>query len=151
MDAIQMLQSQHREAEALLEDLARPGSEDERCERLRAVARALTKHTILEETYFYGSVCQRGLEELTHRARHEHEEIKYQLDALAELPSDPAAFASRVGELRALVKAHIHEEETILFPRALTECDAPTLEKIAFAMEDSSHVWDKNEPAAAVL
>jgi hemerythrin superfamily protein len=146
MDAIQMLEAQHRETSQLLKSLLVESDSDLRCDLLKRVARELTKHTILEETHFYGSVCPRGLEELTHRARHAHEEMKYLLEELGGMePTDPR-FPEKVRALAMSVEAHVHEEETELFPRARANCDAKMLSEIGDAMVFSSRVWEENEP-----
>jgi DUF438 domain-containing protein len=145
MDAIAMLRSQHEETVKLLDALVNARSEEDRRHCLMAAARMLTQHAILEETHFYNSICQRGLEGLTHEARHDHEEVRYLLDELANVECSDPRFTSLANDLSQRVKDHIAQEEQVLFPAAMERCDVKALSEIGDAMVFSARVWDANE------
>ena len=117
MDAVDLLESQHREVEALFEQLREAESARERGELFAELADQLAAHTKIEETIFYPKVCDEGTSELLHHSVEEHLSAKRVLAELLDMaPSDPQ-FMRKIDELEELVRDHVEDEEMELFPQ----------------------------------
>jgi hemerythrin-like domain-containing protein len=118
MDAIRMLESQHRAVERLFEDLSRePDGRDLRPSLLE-LADLLTSHAAIEEHHFYPAVSMQDSKDLVDESYDEHLEVKrLTLHLLDAGPSD-AEFAAKLEELQGLVEDHVEKEENDLFPMA---------------------------------
>lgn len=97
---------------------------------LRQIGAALSMHAAAEEAEAY-PVIPRYDEHATQHARDEHDAMKR---VLADLDgADPAddGVASRIAELRALVEAHVAEEEGTLLPELAAAVGTYELEQLA--------------------
>jgi hypothetical protein len=117
-DAIERLQSQHRELEALL---ARgPGA-------LARVARALERHAREVEEVFYPALREAAgrpvAPVLTEEVRR-HREIDELVGVLRGLPAGGAR-RKRFEELRARIAEYVRAEEDAVFPEALRRLSRP--------------------------
>ncbi len=113
MDAIAMLESDHRKVEDLFERYQ--SSPD--AEVVRQICTELTVHSLIEEEVIYPV-----LEEvpdgsnLRREAEHEHQEVK---DAIAEIEQagyDPQQAGSEIQHLMEGVTHHVQEEESEVLP-----------------------------------
>ena len=85
MNAIVMLELQHREVEDLFEEMASAESPDERFTVFTQIADALAIHAAIEEKHFYPAVNKRPTMDILLDSVEEHLEIKR---LIADLPHD---------------------------------------------------------------
>jgi hemerythrin superfamily protein len=129
-DVIAELSNDHREFEALFQQLERPGGTDqERREAASRVIAALVRHSVAEEMYLYPT-ARAALpdgEELADREVREHAEAEQVMkDLEGRHPADPE-FARLATRLIADVRHHIADEEGQLFPSLQQACTAEQL------------------------
>lgn len=117
MDAVDLLESQHREVEALFEQIREAEGARERGELFAELADQLAAHTKIEETIFYPKVCDEDTSELLHHAVEEHLAAKRVLAELLEMVPSDKQFMKKIEELEQLVRDHVEDEELELFPQ----------------------------------
>lgn len=133
MDAVDLLESQHRDVEALFGQLREAESAEERGELFAELADQLAAHSKIEETIFYPKVCDEDTSEILHHSVEEHLSVKRVIAELLEMEPDDAKFMSKIDELEELVSDHVEDEETELFPQ-VRESDVD-LQALARRME----------------
>jgi len=134
MNAIDMLEQQHREVAALFDQLADAQSFSSRRKAFERVADALVVHTTLEERHFYPSVRRRATEQILLESLEEHLAMKRLLADLLDLRPDDDVFAAKLKVLRDEVEHHVEEEERDLFPAVRKLFEAAALIEIGEAM-----------------
>ena len=115
INALDLLEQQHREVEDLFEKLesAKAPSQKERV--LAKLGDALAAHAKIEETIFYPAAFAEQTESELREAVEEHLVAKRLLADLLEMePSDPQ-FISKVTVLKEVIEHHVEEEEETLF------------------------------------
>src|SRR5688572_17948840 len=119
MDAIEMLLTQHAEAEALFEKLAHESDEADWHDLLGRLVDRLTMHAALEAEIFYPAVAAlQEARDLAAHARAEHASIARQLEALREPHATKTDLERSLAELRRTVQHHVAEEEGEMMPQA---------------------------------
>jgi iron-sulfur cluster repair protein YtfE (RIC family) len=115
-DPVALLKKDHREAEALLKELAagKPGAK--RRAAVKKLHGALTLHMQIEERLVYPVVVRAVGAEEAKEATIEHGLARDALAKLAELDDEPG-FGAAVAMLTAGIKHHVKEEETEMFPK----------------------------------
>jgi hemerythrin superfamily protein len=142
MDAIELLLTQHAEAEALFDKLDRESDEADWRAMLGRLVDRLTMHAKLEEEIFYPAVAElREGRVLTDDARAEHASITRQLEKLRDPHARKADLAQSLAELRRTVQHHVAEEETEMMPQA-RRLGAGTLRDLGRKMEAHIQVGD---------
>lgn len=116
LDALDLLESQHREVESLFEQL-REVEPDERAELFAELADQIAAHSKIEETIFYPKVCDEDTSEILHHAVEEHLEVKRMLAELLEMDASDDEFMSKIEALEQAVRDHVEDEEMELFPQ----------------------------------
>lgn len=117
MDAVDLLESQHRDVEALFEQLREAESARERGQLFAELADQLAAHTKIEETIFYPKVCDEDTSELLHHSVEEHLSVKRTIAELLDMDPSDAQFMRKIEELEELVRDHVEDEEMELFPQ----------------------------------
>lgn len=112
--AIQLLERQHREVEALFERFFEANDIDEKERIFAKLADNLAAHSKIEETIFYPEVLDGETEDILEHAVNEHLEIKRMLADLLDQEID-ADFESQMSDLQSAVEHHVEEEEGRLF------------------------------------
>lgn len=77
---------------------------------------ALSKHAIEEEMVIYPALRQANRTEEADELTSEHGIVKTYLYELETMPNDSAEWLARVRDFRAMIEAHIEEEENHVFP-----------------------------------
>ncbi len=115
VDPFTMLESDHRQAEQLMEQLAdsEPGSERERL--VAELTTALSLHMDYEENHVYPLTARVIDEESVQEAENEHRLARDGLSKLGELSSQPG-FGAAVEMLKGGIGHHVDEEEHEMFP-----------------------------------
>src|SRR5688572_10380653 len=116
MNAIEMLEAQHREVDELFQQLDET-EDDEECEQLFVqLADKLAMHAKIEETHFYPAVKAARTEDILLESLEEHLAIKRCLADLVDMDVDDETFEAKLKVLQEQVEHHVEEEETELFP-----------------------------------
>jgi hemerythrin superfamily protein len=134
MDAIEMLEEQHREVEDLFEELEQAEASDEKQELFEEIADQLTVHALIEERHFYPAVKEKRTEDILLEALEEHLSVKRLLADLLKLSPDDEQFDAKIKVLQEQVEHHVEAEEGDLFPKARKVLDQEMLEAIAQEM-----------------
>jgi hemerythrin superfamily protein len=135
MHAIEMLKHQHREVEALFNQMHKatsPAARRTLCER---IGDTLAVHAAIEERNFYPSVKENTTEEILLESAEEHLAIKRVLADLLQTDAGDETFAAKCKVLEDEVSHHVDEEEQTLFPGVERMFDDEALETLGEAME----------------
>src|SRR5687768_12693556 len=116
MNAIELLESQHREVEKLFEMIEAADGE-KKMELLGELADTLAAHATIEEKIFYPRTLAARTEELLREAVEEHLSVKRVLADLLETSEGDENLDARIKVLKEQVEHHVEEEEGELFPK----------------------------------
>jgi hemerythrin superfamily protein len=149
MDAIEMLEQQHREVDAMfkkyegLGDKATKGKQD----LFEQIADALAVHAAIEEKDFYPAVKAKRTEDILLESLEEHLGIKRVIADLLKINASDETFDAKVKVLKEQVEHHVEEERTDLFPKVKKLLDKAELTSIADAMQSTmKKIEAKGEP-----
>lgn len=123
VDAVELLQMQHREMEQLLEQVADSNDDAQKKSRFVEAADALMVHIKAEEEIFYPAAHQARTEDDLLEALEEHLSLKRLLADLLELDPSAKPFEAKFKVLKEQAEHHHREEEEHLFPAALKLLD----------------------------
>ena len=133
LDAVDLLEAQHREIEDLFERLENAGGDRKR--RVFAeIADKLAIHATIEERDFYPVVKAKRTEVILLESLEEHLGIKRVLADLLAIDVDDETFDAKANVLKEQVEHHVEEEEADLFPKVKRILDEETLIAIAQQM-----------------
>jgi hemerythrin superfamily protein len=137
MNAIDLLEKQHREVEELFEEFEGAGERAAKTkERLcREISDKLAVHAEIEEKLFYPEAKQENTEEILRESVEEHLAIKRVLSDLVESGPEDEQFDARMKVLKEQVEHHVEEEEGELFPKVRKSCSTEELEDLGTRME----------------
>jgi hemerythrin superfamily protein len=113
MDAIVMLRNDHKEVEALFKRLEKGD-----LSVVPDICTALTRHAIIEEEEFYPAVraeVDGALDDVL-EAIEEHHVVKVLVTELEALTPSDETYKAKATVLMELVRHHVEEEETEMFP-----------------------------------
>jgi hemerythrin superfamily protein len=135
MNAIDLLESQHREVERLFADIEAAG-EPQRKEQLFAeLADALAIHTRIEELIFYPESKEARTEGLLREAVEEHLAVKRIISDILDIEATDPTFDAKCKVLKELVEHHVEEEEGQLFAQVRKLFDDARLEELGHELE----------------
>jgi hemerythrin superfamily protein len=137
MNAITLLKHQHREVEALFNQMHRAKAGGARRNVFERIADALAVHAAIEEKHFYRSVKERSTEAILLESVEEHLAIKRVIADLLQLDASDETFAAKVKVLEDEVVHHVEEEEETLFPLVEQMFDDEALESLGETMEET--------------
>jgi hemerythrin-like domain-containing protein len=128
-DPIAILKKDHREAEAMLKQLAdsKPGSTRRRV--TEKVSTALALHMEIEERLVYPLVAERVGDEEEQEAETEHQLARAGVSKMNELVDQPG-FGAAVAIVTAGIKHHVKEEEKEIFPTLKQNLDRDELARL---------------------
>lgn len=132
-DPFALLKADHREAAAMLKQLAasKPG-----VSRDRTIARldeALRLHMRIEEKLLYPLVAQDLGNEPAEEANNEHVLARAGLATVTKYEAEPG-FGAAVAMLTAGIKHHVKEEESEMFAKMKRDLDAATIAALGDAV-----------------
>jgi len=151
---VQVLQTEHRQVEDLLEQLAAEENETEAEELVKQIKRELMAHSTAEDRVVYATIEQNEdmAEDIEH-ARDEHAGIDEALTELVEATFGDSDFKDKVQELTKCVQHHIKEEETEVLPKASKFIDQQTSHELALLFKKQKQLeietLDETEPDLA--
>ena len=134
MDAIELLEEQHREVEALFEEIEQASDAEEKRDLFEEIADQLTVHALIEERHFYPAVKEKRTEDILLESLEEHLSIKRLLADLLKLSPEDEQFDAKLKVLQEQVEHHVEEEEGELFPKVRKILDKEMLQAVAQEM-----------------
>ena len=134
VNAVGMLESQHREMEELFAKLDRADRGERKQRLFTLIADKLAVHASIEEEAFYPAVKAKRTEDILLESLEEHLGIKRVLADLIDLDASDETFDAKTKVLQEQVEHHVGEEEDDLFPKVKKIFDEDTLVAIAHQM-----------------
>jgi hemerythrin superfamily protein len=134
MDAIELLESQHREVEDLFSQIEETSDTSAKAELFDELADKLAIHAAIEEHHFYPSVKAERTEDILLESLEEHLSIKRILADLLQTDADDDTFDAKIKVLKETVSHHVDEEESDLFPKVRKLFDEERREAIGQEM-----------------
>lgn len=151
MNAIDLLESQHREIDELFSRIEE--AKDSRAKRraFEELADQLAAHAAIEEHQFYPAVKARRTEDILLESLEEHLGIKRVLADLLETRPGHATFDAKLTVLKEQVQHHVGEEESDLFPKVKKIFDGEQLEALGEEMTAEQSELASDHPWKSVL
>ena len=153
MNAIDLLEQQHREVEELFEEFEGAGDGAVKTkERLcREISNALAIHAEIEEKLFYPESKQENTEEILRESVEEHLAMKRVLADLLETEVEDDQFDAKMTVLKEQVEHHVGEEEKDLFPKVRKACSKDELEDLGERMQTMAEELEaQGEPSKSI-
>lgn len=151
MNAIDLLEAQHRQVEKIFSQIEKAKSAAAKTTLFEKLADNLAVHAAIEEHQFYPAVKAKRTEDVLLESLEEHLGIKRVLADLLETEADDDTFDAKIKVLQEQVEHHVEEEETDLFPKARKVLDAEMLEALGQNMsEEQARLEDEGEPRSAI-
>lgn len=154
MDAIELLDRQHADADREFEEYEALGRAGERARR-RQVARELvgdlTVHIALTEQTFLPTMLEAlpELEEVIHEDLDQQRQVRALLSELQHLDPEESRFEALLRQAMEALRRHVEVERDRLFPSVRRAFSAVGLGDLGEAMEALASVWPR-EPDAVV-
>lgn len=150
MNAIELLETQHREVEKLFEDI-RNADEVQQLVLAEGLAELLTIHATIEEQIFYPSVKNERTMPLLEDSVQEHLEVKRATQRLLESDPEEGQFMPLFEEIRRDVMDHVKVEENELFPAVREFCDDEMLDELGGRMAKlAADVMKEEDPVQRI-
>jgi hemerythrin superfamily protein len=139
MDAIELLKKDHRAVDSLFAKFEKlsDGAAKEKKAVVQRIMHELSVHASIEEEIFYPA-ARKALKPRDGKvleALEEHHVVKVLLNELQSLSPTSERYKAKVTVLKEMVKHHVEEEETDLFPTLRKKIDRSTLGAIGQALE----------------
>src|SRR5882724_11311864 len=151
MNAIKLLESQHREVEKLFAKIESAKDVDKKETLFTTLADSLAVHASIEEHHFYPAVKASRTQDILLESLEEHVAIKRVLSDLLDTEVEDQTFDAKLKVLKETVAHHVEEEESDLFPKVKKLFAADRLEAIGQEMsEEQAALEAKGNPREAV-
>jgi hemerythrin superfamily protein len=135
MNAIDLLESQHREVEDLFTRIDKAKATGTKEKLFEELADSLAVHAAIEEHQFYPAVKAKRTEDILLESLEEHLGIKRILADLLDTPAEDETFDAKIKVLKEQVTHHVKEEETDLFPKSRKVLDSDELKALGAKMQ----------------
>ncbi|HLL53065.1 MAG TPA: hemerythrin domain-containing protein [Myxococcaceae bacterium] len=135
MNAIKILEDQHREVEQMFKAFEKADIEQKEV-IFTQLADALAAHATLEEKVFYPAVLVNQTEEELREAVEEHLSVKRILSDLLDMEATDEQFDAKMSALKEQVEHHVGEEETEMFVKVSKLFGKEELEALGVEMEN---------------
>jgi hemerythrin superfamily protein len=136
-DVVDDIITDHREVEAVFEELERDGGGQNRRELVEHVIAELVRHSVGEEQYVYPT-ARRVLDDGDKIADHEleeHADAEKIMKEIEKTDSDDPRFDELVRKLMKDIRHHIEDEEGDLLPALRQACSADDLRELGEKFE----------------
>ena len=111
-DAISLLKSDHRQAEAWFAEFEKSKSTSKKQQLASQICEALIAHTTIEEEIFYPAFLEATEDkDIHHQAVVEHAGAKKLIAEIQGMSADDDYFDAKVTVLSEMIKHHVKEEE----------------------------------------
>lgn len=130
------LAAEHKAVLAYFDALEATGDKQswKRAHQLLKIKNALGKHALEEENVVYPALRDKGETPAADTLNSEHGYVKTYLYELENMPKEGPAFLARVREFRAMLEAHMREEEDEVFPALKAKLSEEENGKLSWAM-----------------
>jgi hemerythrin superfamily protein len=151
VNAIDLLEQQHKEVKALFAKYEKADSPDLKRKLFEQIADDLAVHAAIEEKHFYPATKAARTAELLQEAVEEHLAAKRIIADLLEMDVDDAQFDAKMTVLEEEIEHHVEEEEGELFPKVKRMLAEDELEDLGIVMQDlADELKEDGAPRAAV-
>ncbi len=153
MNAIDLLEQQHREVEELFEEFegASDGAVKTKERLCHEISDALAIHAAIEEKLFYPESKQENTEDILRESVEEHLSMKRILADLIESGPSDEQFKAKMKVLQEQVEHHVEEEEKELFPKVRKDLSKDELEDLGERMQEMADELEaEGEPSKQV-
>ena len=142
MDAIELLEHDHRMVEQLFRDYGAAKSDDQRRGVVEILVRELSKHAALEELTVYPLARRLRPDEAADVDHHleEHMAVKKTLAALDKLKPGAEEEANLVGELEREIAEHVRDEEGRFLPALREALDQQALDELGSQLDRAKKI-----------
>lgn len=148
MDAIELLELQHREVEEMFDEYE---DSDDKLAVFERIADALAVHAEIEEKIFYPATHNERTDDELQEAVQEHLQIKRLIADLLRLGPADKSFHAKMNVLREEIEHHVEEEESELFPAVRASFDEDKLATLGEEMEAlAEELEEEGEPRQSV-
>ncbi len=138
MNAIELLESQHRDVEETFAQIETATDPSTRAKLFETLADSLAIHAAIEEHQFYPVVKANGAREIVLEAAEEHLAVKRVVADIMKIDPSDETFDAKLKFLKQLVMAHVKEEESQLFPQVKKLLPPDQLEELGDEMESEA-------------
>jgi hemerythrin superfamily protein len=137
MDALDLLEHQHHEVSALIDQIAAEPSPGRRTSLVARLSRMIDAHVRIEETYLYPVCAERmtGDRRPLHEAYEKHGLMRFAAENLLRTRATDVRFEARLKLLRDVFSHHADEEEDWIFPKAKRGLTDEQLDAIGCSLE----------------
>lgn len=139
MDALEMLDNDHRMVEQLFRDYQAAKTDDQRRGVVEIAIRELSKHAALEELMVYPLAKQAvtgGEQQIDHHLD-EHMAVKKTLVALDEAGDDQQQTGKLMATLQKEIDEHVQDEEGQLWPKLRAAVDQEVLDDLGRVLDEA--------------
>jgi hemerythrin superfamily protein len=136
VNAIDLLEQQHREVKTLFQKYEKAASAEEKQRLFEQIADDLAVHTAIEEKHFYPATKSARTLDLLQEAVEEHLQAKRIIADLLDMDPEDARFDAKMIVLQEEIEHHVEEEESDLFPKVQGLLGEDELEDLGMVMED---------------
>ncbi len=132
MDALDLLEQQHRDLAELFEGVISSERAGRRTAAVAQLVRAVEAHSRVEETVFYAAFAGRvgAGESRLYEAYEDHALLRFAAVNLLRTRATDVRFAARLNVLHALFQRHALVEEDWMFPKAKRALHDEALDRI---------------------
>jgi hypothetical protein len=152
MDAIELLEKQHREVESFFRELKLLDRNEPKSRQaiFEMIADSLAVHAQIEERIFYPAAKSRKTDTLLHHSVEEHLQVKRVIARLMAMDLADPQFEPLLAELERDVTHHVRDEETQLLPYARLQLGRMKLDELGAQMERMVADLEQHQPREAV-
>jgi len=143
-NVIDLLESHHREVEALFAELER--TETGKKDIVTTLAQKLLAHMLIEQTIVYPAFAE-AFEDAVHEGYEEHEVARFALSRVLGTRSNDATFDAKIKALRELIAHHVEEEETEIFPKVKRRFSEARLKELGAEAAEAFSMLSTGRPA----
>jgi hemerythrin superfamily protein len=139
MNAIELLENDHRKVEGLFAEIEKlgDGNAAERQRLFEQIRIELKVHEAIEEELFYPALqANEKTRDIVLEGYQEHHVADMQVAEIGELSASDEMWMVKVKVLKETIEHHIEEEEKEMFPKARKVAGAEELENLGDLMED---------------
>ncbi len=144
MDAIKLLENDHRTVEKLFAQYEKLGDGHPTQKKMivQKLVRELSIHASIEEELLYPTARKalRQKEDLVLESLEEHHLVKVTLSELQSMSPSNERYDAKVTVLKEAIEHHVEEEESDLFPALRKKLDKAALESLGTALESAKRL-----------
>jgi hemerythrin superfamily protein len=141
-DVVDVLSSDHREFLQLVEQIKTTGATEQRRDLADTLISELVRHAVAEEMFVYPAMRKYlpdGEEAVKHDTA-EHKELERTMKRLEAVETDSPEFLDLMGELEAVLRDHVNDEESEQFPQLRARIPRDDLVEMAGKVEAAKAV-----------